>query len=65
MKEVCLCINDGHVHSVGLWDEEKEKYYSKEGGGYFNLSNKDLFEYREISYVELRELLTLSLSFRF
>ncbi len=63
MKEVCLCIYNGNVHSVGLWDEERKKYYSEEGGGCFNLSkNTHLFEYREISFVEFRNLLTLSLS---
>jgi hypothetical protein len=63
MKEVCLCIHDGNVHSVGLWNKESGKYYSEEAGGCFDLSkNTHLFEYKEISFIELRRLLTLSLN---
>ena len=63
MKEVCLCIvkDSGEVHSIGLWDEDRGRYYSIEGGGWFVLNNRPhLFEYKEITYEFLRSAIDLN-----
>ena len=63
MKDVCLCIikENGiavEVHSIGV-NNGKDKYYSEEGGGCFNLErNKNIFEYREMSWEELRVMIS-------
>lgn len=62
MKEVCLCIikETNTVHSIGIWDEEAERYYSKEGGGWFNLAkNTSVLRFEEISFEELRKRIKL------
>jgi hypothetical protein len=63
MKDVCLCLIkeegiDYKVHSIGINNGEG-KYYSKEGGGCFDLKrNTKIFEYREMSWEELRLLVS-------
>ena len=65
MKEICICIvkETNEVHSIGIWDDEKQAYYSKEAGGWISTTkNKHIFEFEEISFIELRELVTFSLN---
>ena len=56
-------INLDIVHSIGINNGEG-KYYSKEGGGCFNLNhNTDIFKYKEVNWDELRDIIERGLGY--
>jgi len=59
MKDVCICFvkTTKAIHSVGI-NDGNGRYYSEEGGGYFDISrNTDILEYMEMDWKGLRLLI--------
>ena len=58
-KEICLCINkiNRNIHAVGVWHDDNKQYYDSNMFLWFDLSNKRIFEYKEISNDEFKEII--------
>ena len=59
MKDVCICIDKStdEIISIGIREKYGQYYYSEEYGGGLKVGHKpNLFEYKEFTFEEFREV---------